>query len=130
MRNINKVIIHCSDSDNPHHDNVKTIRQWHLDRGWQDIGYHFVITKNGRIKWGRSLEMIGAHCKGHNIDSIGICLTGRNNFSQEQFYFLEVLLKKIMREFKIPKENIFGHNHFNKHKTCPNFDLSKIIEQL
>ncbi|QZE15262.1 N-acetylmuramoyl-L-alanine amidase [Halosquirtibacter laminarini] len=130
MRTIRKIILHCSDSDLSQHDNVETIRSWHLARGWKDIGYHFVITKEGRIRWGRALGMYGAHCSGNNKDSIGICLTGRHHFSKAQFNSLRMLLIKLMRDYQLPKTKIYGHNHFNKYKSCPNFDVEEVLQTI
>ncbi|QZT38259.1 N-acetylmuramoyl-L-alanine amidase [Halosquirtibacter xylanolyticus] len=130
MRKIHKIILHCSDSDIHDHDNIQTVRQWHLNRGWKDIGYHYFITKDGRVRWGRNPASFGAHCAGHNRDSIGICLSGRRKFTPDQFCSLRMLLIQLMKEFDIPKTAIFGHNHFNKKKSCPNFDVQEIINTL
>lgn len=129
MRTIFEIIVHCSASDLPQHDNVETIRKWHLERDFNDIGYHNVITKDG-IEFGRPIEKSGAHCLGRNSHSIGICLTGEKYFSEKQFKWLKDLLRFYMTVFKIDKENIHPHNKFNKHKTCPNFDLNEILADL
>ena len=81
MRTINKIILHCSDSDNVGHDNIDEIRRWHLLKNWLDIGYHFFITKSGELQYGRPLWMEGAHCKEYNKNSIGICLSGKEDFT-------------------------------------------------
>lgn len=124
MRNISKIIVHCSDSDYPHHDNIEIIRKWHVEeRKWKDIGYHYVITKNGIIFCGRRLETAGAHCRGHNWDSIGICLTGKKIFSEEQFEALRCLVNNL--RLTLGTLPVFPHNFYDKGKTCPNFDLEK-----
>lgn len=123
MRNIDRVILHCSDSDHPHHDNIEVIRSWHLDRGWNDVGYHFVILKSGKIEEGRQIKTVGAHCKGYNSTSIGICLTGKQVFSDAQFEALGDLIRYLRRRFDF---TIHGHNEFSE-KTCPNFDVSEFI---
>lgn len=130
MRKINQIILHCSDSDYPQHDNVETIRQWHLERGWKDIGYHYVITKDGRIRWGRALELYGAHCIGQNKDSIGICLCGRKEFTQAQFKSLQVLILRLMDRYNLTKEDVYGHNHYNKLKSCPNFNIAEALKDI
>ena len=76
MRHINKVIIHCSATPEGRDISLDTIRQWHIKRGWSDIGYHYVILINGTIQEGRPVERAGAHCKGHNANSIGVCYVG------------------------------------------------------
>lgn len=122
MRDINKIIIHCSDSDNPAHDSVKTIRDWHMrGRGWIDIGYHYVITYDGMLQVGRDIAIPGAHCKGQNIDSLGICVTGKWRFSTKQMKALNYWVKEFIKHHSIHPRNVFPHNHFNKNKTCPNF---------
>lgn len=73
MREVQKHIIHCSDST---FGDVAEIRRWHIARGFNDVGYHFVIRRDGEVEMGRTLETIGAHCKGHNTNSIGTCLVG------------------------------------------------------
>ena len=123
MREIKKVIVHCSASDNPKHDNVETIRKWHVDEnGWKDIGYHFIITKNGDVHKCRDISEVGAHCKGENLDSIGVCLTGNDNFSPDQYFSLAWLLNGILNDITTI-EVVKPHNHYNEDKTCPNFDL-------
>jgi N-acetyl-anhydromuramyl-L-alanine amidase AmpD len=124
MREINSIIIHCSDSDIPAHDDVSVIREWHRERGWSDVGYHFFIKSNGVQQEGRPLERTGAHCYGRNSDSIGICLHGRNEFSREQFMALAGLVRSLCNEFNIPFTQVFGHCEFSD-KTCPNFDVGQ-----
>lgn len=130
MRKITKIIVHCSDSDNPKHDNVETIRQWHSERGFtgpdgvrgthDDIGYHIYIDKFGMLRAGRPLGKAGAHTVGHNADSIGVCLGGREEFSPAQFTALEQAVKFLRGWFgHIP---VYPHRKFSKGKTCPNFD--------
>lgn len=119
IHDLEMIIVHCSDSDNPDHANVATIRQWHLERGFSDIGYHYVINDKG-IYQGRSLDVVGAHCKGFNKNSIGICLTGKNNFTPSQFMALGVLIENLTGQFGIKK--VYRHCDLDSNKTCPNFD--------
>jgi len=83
MRIIDTVIVHCSATKPSMDIGVDVIRQWHMNKGWSDIGYHYVIRRNGAVELGRDLdkdgdvdEEIGAHAYGHNATSIGICLIG------------------------------------------------------
>ena len=76
MRDINKIIIHCSATPEGRDVNTETIRQWHTAKGWSDIGYHYVIELDGSVNMGRDIDRIGAHTKGHNTGSIGICYVG------------------------------------------------------
>ena len=76
MRSIDKIIVHCSATREGQHVTVQQIRQWHLQRNFADIGYHYVIYLDGTVHKGRPLEKAGAHCKGYNAHSIGICYIG------------------------------------------------------
>jgi N-acetylmuramoyl-L-alanine amidase len=124
MRKINCIVVHCSDSDNKSHDNIETVRKWHVqERGWIDIGYHFFITKDGNVHTGRSEDVTGAHVAGHNRGSIGVCLSGRKLFTDAQFRSLEELLKRLCKKYGLEKKDILGHCDLQPAKTCPNFDL-------
>lgn len=135
QRKIDLIVVHCSDSDHAHHDNVATIRQWHTERGFigddgkhgtqDDIGYHFIITQDGNVHTGRAEEHIGAHVQGHNKNSLGIVLTGRNNFSDLQFISLKVLVKMLREKYKVAQEKVKGHRDLDPHKSCPNFEVKE-----
>ncbi len=140
MEKINKVIIHCSASNHVFDDDVERIRLLHTEpkdklvmwndkmiygRGFSAIGYHFIITRDGKTHFGRPIHYQGAHCYGHNQDSIGICLTGDTKFSLKQFRALFVLLDHIEEDHGIDEGGVFGHYYFDKHgKTCPNFRVN------
>jgi len=144
---ISNIVVHCSDSS---WGSAAEIRKWHLENGWRDIGYHFVIL-NGRVKHdfcidsmdgsvevGRGMNgddyltklEIGAHALGYNSNSIGICMIGRNDFSAAQFGSLIKLLVELKDHYGIETENIFGHCETLSGKlhgkTCPNFNISLI----
>ena len=76
MRQIKEIILHCSATPEGKDYTVETIRKWHLARGFNDIGYHYVIYRDGSIHKGRPIEKAGAHTTGHNSYSIGICYIG------------------------------------------------------
>lgn len=118
------IILHCSDSDIKSHDNPETIDKWHRERGWTCIGYHFVITQNGDVWACRPKNTIGSHVKGYNNNSIGICVTGRNNFTPEQLESLEILIKRSRQN----DEEIRGHYELDSSKTCPNFNVNNVRE--
>lgn len=131
MRKITRIIVHCSDSDNPAHDNIEIINQWHKERGFTKVGYHFVILRDGTIEAGRRLDEVGAHCKGHNHDSIGVCLIGRSGFTPSQYISLGMLKQRLeyclLNKIPFTKGYInnlqfFKHTQFDSGKTCPNFD--------
>jgi len=133
MRKINKIVMHCSDSD---FGNVNIIRKWHLARKFNDIGYHYVILSgfinvnferkilNGSIECGRFEDIVGAHVEGNNSDSIGICLIGANRFTKEQFFSLKLLILELCEVYSLTEEDVFGHYELDKRgKTCPNIDM-------
>jgi len=128
-KDITIIIIHCSASDKPEHDSIDVIRQWHLDRGFDDVGYHFFIKKNGDVERGRKLFQIGAHCKGFNSESVGICLAGNHDFSDCQFKSAAKLIDGLKEILPNLKSNcIFPHFLFDINKTCPNFLISEITK--
>ncbi len=122
MRRITRHIIHCSAST---FGDVAEIRRWHLARGWRDIGYHFVIRRDGEVEVGRMLPEIGAHCEGFNRDSIGTCLIGDQTFTEAQFTTLRRVHALLCQQF--PGLTAHGHRDFNPHKTCPNFQVSTVL---
>lgn len=136
-RKINEIIVHCSDTTTSMQVDADVIRQWHTDsppqgRGWSDIGYHFVILRDGTLQRGRPLGCVGAHVRGHNAHSIGICLVGGRdddgspefNFTPEQESTLRAVVTVLIREFG-QKTKVLGHRDHNPNKACPCFDVRK-----
>lgn len=135
------IIIHCSDTFEHMDIGVKEIRRWHVqERGWRDIGYNWVIRRNGVVEGGRDLdndgdyfEEIGAHTAGKNAISVGICLIGgrgksgqpENNFTPEQFKALEKLIRVIKADH--PHMTVHGHREF-ANKACPSFDVQEWLK--
>jgi hypothetical protein len=133
------LIVHCSDSE---WGTARVIREWHLQRGFKDIGYQFVILNgrispttiipalNGSIEIGRGIDEVGAHCLGFNDHSLGICGIAKSKWMPSQEISLCVLLLELSRMFKIPVENIVGHGETAsgraEGKTCPNLDMDRI----
>ena len=140
MRKIDTIIIHCSDTPSTMNIGAKEIRDWHIkDNGWSDIGYHYVIRRNGSLETGRNIETIGAHVYGHNKNSIGICLVGGkpignqkkdiNLFTIEQLETLESLLFNLKGFLQDMNIKIVGHCELDSKKTCPNFDVQKWLKE-
>lgn len=125
MRDIAKIIVHCSDTAG---GTVDTIRKYHIhEKGWDDIGYHYVIHRDGEIAQGRDVEKVGAHCYGHNDDSIGVCMIGVNTFTMKQIVSLKVLLQRLVGHHKLDLTKIFCHYELDsKGKTCPNFEIDDL----
>lgn len=130
MRKINKIIIHCTATKEGKDFKAKDIDRWHKEKGWKCIGYHYVIDLDGTVEKGRSVEEIGAHCNGHNADSIGIVYVGgldskgnpKDTRTQAQKEALWELLRVLITKY--PKASIHGHNEFSS-KACPCFDVQK-----
>ena len=119
MRNINKIIVHCSATPEGKAFSVDDIRRWHLKRGFADIGYHFVIYLDGSVHVGRPLAKAGAHCKGHNAHSVGVCYIGgceahsqkpKDTRTEEQKRSLVRLITELRQQF--PNASVHGHREF------------------
>lgn len=122
MRQITEIILHCADTPNGKEFHAADIDRWHKERGWQGIGYHWVIAVDGVVEAGRKPEVVGSHAAGHNSKSLGICLIGKDRFTQAQWDSLAYLVKGLYREF--PGAAIKGHYEVaDNGKTCPNFDV-------
>lgn len=130
MRNINLIIVHCSATPEGRNVAVADIDRWHRERGFDGIGYHYVVYIDGSVHEGRPLNKVGAHCKGHNAHSIGICYIGgvdlngkpKDTRTLAQKDALVNLLMRLKRRF--PKAAIRGHRDFAA-KACPSFDATK-----
>lgn len=144
---IKNIIVHCSDSS---WGSAAEIRGWHLKKGWRDIGYHFVILNgvvrpnfliscmDGSIEVGRRLDEdlyleemeAGAHTLGYNKNSIGICLIGKETFTDRQFESLVLLLESLMARYELDMDAVLGHcetaSGIKQGKSCPNFSMSAV----
>lgn len=120
-----KVILHCSDTDDSPESKVtiKDVDAWHKARGWNGVGYHYFIRRNGMIETGRSEKEIGAHVEGHNKDSLGICYEGRMFPTVAQLQSIITLYRRILATYKISHHDWYGHYEFNPKKTCPGFSM-------
>lgn len=123
------LIVHCSATPEGRSLDFESCREDHIrHRGFRDIGYHFYITRDGCIHRGRPLEQIGAHCKGHNRHSVGICYEGgldargqpADTRTLEQRACLLALLRELKRVF--PRALVVGHRDLNPQKACPCFE--------
>lgn len=121
-KDVKFLVVHCSGSPQGRGDTAATIHKWHLERGWDGIGYHVVILEDGTIEHGRPLYWCGAHVKAANNISLGVCLIGDNTFPQQQLKSLRILLDHWMCRF--PNVTVCGHRDIDAHKTCPNFDVA------
>lgn len=142
------IVIHCSASQATQDIGVREIRSWHLARGFGDIGYAIVIRRSGIVELGRSLTAVGAHVKGRNHDTVGVCLVGgldyqgrpENNFTAAQF----AALAQVVRFLKAiwPAADVCGHrdlspdvNHDGEItsidwlKACPCFEVREWVRK-
>lgn len=128
MRTINEIIIHCTATEAGNDFTVETIDKWHRDKGYDEIGYHFIIHPNGRIERGRDINKAGAHCYGHNSKSIGIAYIGGlrkgkpadTRTIQQQLALAHLIL--ILEEIFPTITKVSGHNEYSN-KACPCFDV-------
>ena len=127
-QNVEFLIVHCSDTENNLSLQAIDIHKMHLNFGWNGIGYHKIILRSGKIENGRPEYWVGAHVKGINNISLGVCLIGRDKFTKRQFSSLEKILKKWKKLY--PLAEILGHrDSINTDKTCPNFDVREWLKK-
>ena len=140
MRDINEIVVHCFATKEgwfrgkPFSEKVAEVKRWHLLRGFNDIGYHYMISREGEVATGRDLSVAGAHVKGHNANSIGISLEGgyehsRNDdfldgYTVKQGKALLQLLDKL--DHDLGPMMISPHNKY-ANKECPAFDLDAFL---
>ena len=137
MRQIKEIIVHCSATREGENFDVAEIRRWHVEgRGWSDIGYHFYIDLYGEIHKGRDIAKIGAHCKGHNRNSIGICYCGGveadgKTPKDTRLDCQKEALTAVLRTLKAMYPNAIVHSHNDfANKACPSFNATKEYENL
>ena len=141
MRPINEIIVHCAATrpdwwtSRSLGQKIAEVRRWHtapppVGRGWSDIGYHFLIDRNGKVGPGRPLERVGAHVVGRNTGTIGICLFGghgsaatdrfQDHYTAEQEDALRTLIADLRQSHTI--DRVTGHNQYAA-KACPGFPV-------
>ena len=108
---------------------AEEIKRWHTlpppqGNGWKDIGYHYVVRKDGLLETGRAEHVDGAHCaaSGMNRVSIGICVVGHGDYetwTKAQEHTVRELIVKLCNKYNIPANNIKGHCEYDSGKTCP-----------
>lgn len=142
------IVVHCSATGPAADIGVAEITRWHKQRGFDTVGYHYVIRRNGAVEVGRRESEIGAHVRGHNGSSIGVCLAGgvsaggkpENNFTPAQFASLEDLLRELQGRY--PTARVCGHRDLSPDKNgdgritpdefikaCPSFDVAKWLAE-
>ena len=130
MRRISHIVVHCAATPEGRAHSVEDIRRWHRQRGWKDIGYHWVVLLDGSVQPGRPEHQAGAHVAGRNTHSIGVVYVGgvakdslqpKDTRNARQKAALRRLLKNL--KHKYPQALIMGHRDFRGvAKACPSFD--------
>tara|TARA_R100001126_G_C4788580_1_gene130722 strand:- start:89 stop:508 length:420 start_codon:yes stop_codon:yes gene_type:complete len=137
MRNIDRIVLHCSATPEGKDYSVETIRDWHVNgRGWSDIGYHYVIRLDGSVELGRPIDKIGAHVKGHNKTTVGVCYIGgcdedmqpKDTMTEEQACAFEEVVNSVRCLFG-KDITIHGHNEYSS-KACPSFVVQEKFSYL
>jgi len=123
------LVVHCAYTPETMDIGAKDIDRWHREKGWLGCGYHKVIRRDGTVEDGRPMNKAGAHVRGINRQSIGICLAGgmnkakdgpEFNYTDEQMSALRLLLDDLLEEYS--NADVKGHYQFTGKKSCPNFD--------
>ena len=125
------ITVHCTATTANLDIGAREIRQWHLARHWRDIGYHFVIRRNGEIETGRPIYEVGAHVKEHNKGNLGVCLVGgtdadkrpQDNFTLAQRKSLFRLIEQLQTLYGITDDHVKPHHEWNSNKACPVIQL-------
>ncbi len=130
MRNIDKIIVHCSATPEGKTYRAADIDAWHRKRGFKMIGYHYVVLLDGSMECGRPESMVGAHCTGHNARSIGVCYIGglkadgktsADTRTKAQKEALRELVRRLKRKY--PRATVHGHREYAA-KACPCFNAA------
>lgn len=107
---------------------IEDIRAAHLARGFSDIGYHFLVWRDGTVKAGRPIDTQGAHVRGWNDESLSVALVGHGDLerpSDEQWAAAAELVATLAHTYKVPWDQVLGHRETydrdgqRRLKTCP-----------
>ena len=144
MRQLTDIFVHCTATrpewweDRRPEEKMQECKKWHLDRGWSDIGYHYLIDRDGTVTEGRPIERAGAHAKGYNKHSVGIALWGGHggsqhdtfdtHFTPEQDRALRRLIATLRMEYPAI-QRVRGHNEVSP-KQCPCFGVSEWLNNV
>ncbi|MCG8470536.1 MAG: N-acetylmuramoyl-L-alanine amidase [Desulfobacterales bacterium] len=124
---IRYLVVHCADTPDHRDVTAADIHGWHQKRGWDGIGYHAFIRRDGTIEAGRPVYWTGAHVRGHNSHSLGVCLAGRTHFTEAQRHSLEQVLWAWKKTY--PEAQVCGHNDLDPKKSCPNFNAKALWKE-
>ncbi|MCM1292347.1 MAG: N-acetylmuramoyl-L-alanine amidase [Bacteroides sp.] len=130
-RRISKIIVHCTATPEHRYVTAADVDAWHRQRGFKMIGYHYLVRLDGTIEKGRDESAIGAHCTGHNTDSIGVCYVGgsdknlrpKDTRTGQQRSALRKLVDDLQARY--PGATVHGHYEF-ANKACPSFKIEDL----
>ncbi len=125
------IVVHCAATKPSMDIGLREIRMWHKQQGWLDVGYHFIIRRDGTVETGRPQNAVGSHARNYNSNGVGVCLVGgvdnnmkpEANFTDAQWASLETIVKKLQADY--PNARICGHTDLDKGKACPSFNVSQ-----
>lgn len=134
MRPIDMIVIHQTDTPT---GTLESVRRYHMQTlGWADIGYHYLVTRDGKVHKGRANSEVGAHCKGDNATSLGVCCVGKGDalpvgagyMNQAMWEALIRLVEQLVAVYHVPLSRVVGHRERPsgraQGKTCPGFDVA------
>ena len=136
MREIKEIILHCAATPEGRDFTVAQIDRWHRSRGFTGIGYHYVVYRDGSVHPGRRESAVGAHCTGHNANSIGVCYIGgctsdgktpKDTRTAAQRRSLLQLVKELLGRY--PGATVHGHNEYAR-KACPSFNVKTWLTEV
>lgn len=133
MRKVKKIVVHVSASPDTMDIGAAEIRQWHMaDNGWSDIGYHAVVRRDGTIEVGRPESQTGAHVKGHNAGSLGVCWVGRDTPEPAQYQGIINQVADWCVQYELTEKDVLGHRELAplNGKTCPNLDMPLLRQKV
>ena len=121
-RQIDYIVVHHAATPNDRPLDAAEIHTWHLQRKFSGIGYNYVVLNDGEVQSGRPEYWVGAHAKGHNTRSIGVCITGTGEPHGNQRIGLLELLNALMERY--PGAALVGHRDLDPTSECPGFDVA------
>ena len=137
MRKLNEIIVHCTGTIPSESTTVEVVRKYHMEHnGWKDIGYHYLIYLDGSVHAGRPIDQKGAHCKNHNVGTVGICYVGglvaKNKAGDTRTLKQRIALRDLIKALKVcfpTITKVSGHRDYDN-KACPCFDAKAEYNQL
>lgn len=137
MRKIDTIVIHCTATMPGQSVTIDDVRRWHVDgNGWSDVGYHALITLDGKLQFGRDISRIGAGVKGHNKNTVHVAYVGGcdedgkpcDTINAQQIGALHGYVAGVVTV--LGPMAVKGHNDFTDEKACPSFNVAEKFPKL